>query len=286
MRFTIPRAARFHHLAVAVLLLAAAQGAVAQTALTFELVDQRIAVLRASGTPSDNLTLTAYEQARALLNEADSYSREAATYVESLTSAPQREAEIQRRLDERDEAYDPAREVEGLSADELTHAARLGRCRAARAAEPARDDGSAPRGEGHERHGHPRQDCRNRPTSRRLAGRHADARSRRGAVAGRSQSVAQRGRGRRPRRRAPGRGNPAREPARALQRDDGGASGAHAAAATARGTDARDRDSTKQRGPGRRRVDGARHRVDGPRLRDRRGSCRQEHRSRPATSSE
>jgi potassium efflux system protein len=113
---------RFLDLAIAVLLLAAAQGAAAQssTGLTVELVDQRIAVLRAGGTQSDNLTLTTYEQARALLNEADSYVREAATYAESLTSAPQREAEIQRRLDELDEAYDPATEIEGLSADELS----------------------------------------------------------------------------------------------------------------------------------------------------------------------
>jgi hypothetical protein len=105
-----------------VLLLAAAQGAVAQapTGLTVELVDQRIASLRASGTPSDNATLTTYEQARAFLNEADSYAREAATYVESLTSAPQREAEIQRRLDERDEVYDPAPEIAALTAAELT----------------------------------------------------------------------------------------------------------------------------------------------------------------------
>jgi len=107
MRFTMPRAPRFDNLVVAVLLLAAAQGVVAQssTGLTVELVDQRIAQLRAGGTPSDSATLTTYEQARALLNEADSYAREAATYVESLTSAPQREADIQRRLDELEDPF-------------------------------------------------------------------------------------------------------------------------------------------------------------------------------------
>ncbi|HZL95011.1 MAG TPA: hypothetical protein VFB99_15255, partial [Vicinamibacterales bacterium] len=117
----MPRSSRYIDLAVAVLLLAAAQGVAAQasTGLTVELVDQRIAALRASGTPSDNAMLTTYEQTRALLNEADAHAREAATYVESLTSAPQREAEIQRRLDERDEAYDPAAEIAGLSADVL-----------------------------------------------------------------------------------------------------------------------------------------------------------------------
>ena len=129
MRLAMPRTSRFQDLAVAVLLLVAAQVAAAQSSadLTVELVDQRIAVLRASGTPSDNLTLTTYEQARALLNEADSYAREAATYVETLTSAPQREAEIQRRLDELDEGYDPAREIEGLTADELTARLTLAR---------------------------------------------------------------------------------------------------------------------------------------------------------------
>ena len=121
MKLTMPRSSRYIDLAVAVLLLAAAQGVAAQasTGLTVELVDQRIAALRASGTPSDNAMLTTYEQTRALLNEADAHAREAATYVESLTSAPQREAEIQRRLDERDEAYDPAAEIAGLSADVL-----------------------------------------------------------------------------------------------------------------------------------------------------------------------
>ncbi len=130
MPLHMPAAVRFAHLAVAVLLLAAAQSVAAQssTGLTVALVDQRIAVLRGGGTPSDNATLTTYEQARAFLNEADSFAREATTYAESLTSAPQREAEIQRRLDERDEAYDPAREIEGLAAGELT--ARLARASA------------------------------------------------------------------------------------------------------------------------------------------------------------
>jgi potassium efflux system protein len=101
--------------------LAAAVTSVAQppTGLTVELVDQRIATLRAGDTPSDNTTLTTYEQARGFLNDAGSYAREAATYVESLTSAPQREAEIQRRLDTQEEAYDPATELAGLTTDEL-----------------------------------------------------------------------------------------------------------------------------------------------------------------------
>lgn len=85
------------------------------TGLTVEFVDQRIATLRAAGTPSDNTTLTMYEQARGFLNDASSYVRDAETYAESSTSAPQREAEIQRRLDAQDGAYDPAAELEGLA---------------------------------------------------------------------------------------------------------------------------------------------------------------------------
>jgi chromosome segregation ATPase len=118
----MPRIRHSHNLVVAVLLLTVAHGAAAQSAagLTAEIIEQRIAVLRSSDTPSDNPALTTYEQARDLLNEADSYTREVATYVESLTSAPRREAEIQRRLDELDGAYDPASEVEGLTVAELT----------------------------------------------------------------------------------------------------------------------------------------------------------------------
>jgi potassium efflux system protein len=107
---------------LAVGLLGVGDVSVAQqsSALSVELVDQRIAALRAGGTPSDNSTLTTYEQARGFLNDADSYAREAATYVESLTSAPQREAEIQRRLDAEVEEYDPTTELAGLAtADEL-----------------------------------------------------------------------------------------------------------------------------------------------------------------------
>jgi potassium efflux system protein len=106
-------------LLVALLAATAFEAAAQPPALTVDLVDQRITTLRASGTPGDNETLTTYEQARALLNEADSYAREAAAFAESLTSAPQREAEIQQRLDESDEAYDPTTEIAALTAEEL-----------------------------------------------------------------------------------------------------------------------------------------------------------------------
>ena len=129
------------------------------------------AVLRGGGTPSDNATLTTYEQARAFLNEADSFAREATTYAESLTSAPQREAEIQRRLDERDEAYNPAREIEGLTADGLTARLAQASARAARAPEPAPDPGPAPHGRRRQRDGHSGQARGNRSASRRVAGR-------------------------------------------------------------------------------------------------------------------
>jgi potassium efflux system protein len=129
-RRTPPRVRSFAWLcAVALLQLASVAAAQTPSGLTVELVDQRIAALRASGTPSDNTTLTTYEQVRGFLNDAGSYAREAATYVEALTSAPQREAEIQRRLDAEAEAYDPATELEGLTTDALR--ARLAEANAA-----------------------------------------------------------------------------------------------------------------------------------------------------------
>ena len=82
-RHTSPRVRRFAGL-LAVGLLGVAGVSVAQppTDLTAELVDQRIATLRANGTPGDNTTLTTYEQVRGFLNDAGSYAREAATYRE------------------------------------------------------------------------------------------------------------------------------------------------------------------------------------------------------------
>jgi len=116
---TPPRLRRFAWLyAFALLSIAGATVAQAPSSLTVELVDQRIATLRAGGTPNDNTTLTTYEQARSFLNDAGSYAQEVATYAESLTSAPQREAEIQQRLDEQD-IYDPATELTGLTTDQL-----------------------------------------------------------------------------------------------------------------------------------------------------------------------
>lgn len=120
-RRTPLRVRRFAWLFAVGLLVGVADVSIAQppSDLTVELVDQRLATLRANGTPSDSTTLTTYEQARGFLNDAGSYAREAATFVESLTSAPQREVEIQRRLDAQEEAYNPATELEGLPPDEL-----------------------------------------------------------------------------------------------------------------------------------------------------------------------
>ena len=172
--------------------LAVTGGAMSQvpTDLTVELVDQRIATLRAGGTPSDNTTLTTYEQTRGFLNDAGSYAREAATYVESLTSAPQREAEIQRRLDAQDEAYEPATELAGLTTDELR--ARL--AEAAVAQRESQNTRPPPGGQRCERCGHPGQAGRNPAASRRVARRKLDARPSRSTVAGRGQSMAQRSR--------------------------------------------------------------------------------------------
>ncbi len=115
---------------ILLLLLILVQPAEGQQAgiLTVELVDQRIASLQAGGAVESNEALATYKQVKTLLNQADSHTRDAAAYVEALASSPRREAEIQQRLDELDETYEPGREVAGFTAEELT--ARLALARA------------------------------------------------------------------------------------------------------------------------------------------------------------
>jgi potassium efflux system protein len=97
-------------------LLASAQPALE---LTPELIDRRVATLRADGVADDAETLLAYEAAKAQLSQAESHERDAINYAAALTSAVQREAEIQDRLDELDDAYDPVPEVAGYSDEEM-----------------------------------------------------------------------------------------------------------------------------------------------------------------------
>jgi len=111
---------------VAMLLLAcaaASPAAYAQQAqqtqeLTSDLVNQRIAVLQASGTPDDEIEAT-YEQARAFLTQASASEQAAEAYTRALTTAPAEQDVIQARLDNMEDIYDPASELAGLTPADL-----------------------------------------------------------------------------------------------------------------------------------------------------------------------
>lgn len=77
----------------------------AQTAgeLSTDLVDNRLSALRDAGATDENETVRTYTEARGFLVQAESQTKDAATFIEALTSAPAQEAEIQARLDAFDE---------------------------------------------------------------------------------------------------------------------------------------------------------------------------------------
>lgn len=87
--------------------------------LTTELVDARLSILRAGGAVDPDETLRAYESVRAWLNQAASHDRDTANYVDALTSAPMREAEIQVQMDTIEAIPDTFAETEILSRAEL-----------------------------------------------------------------------------------------------------------------------------------------------------------------------
>jgi potassium-dependent mechanosensitive channel len=76
-------------------------------ALSTELVEKRLAALRDGGSADDSDVVKTYEEVRGLLAEAASQDREAAKYVEAMTTSPKREAEIQARIDALDDTQDP-----------------------------------------------------------------------------------------------------------------------------------------------------------------------------------
>jgi potassium efflux system protein len=107
-----------------------AQGlAVAQQVsdLTLELIDQRINTLRDAGAADDSEPLSIYESTRTLLTQEETFLRDAATFGESLTAEPEREAAIQQRLDALDAEYDPLLEIQGMSTEQM--GARLSQAR-------------------------------------------------------------------------------------------------------------------------------------------------------------
>ena len=87
--------------------------------LTTELVDARLSILRAGGAVDTDETLRAYESVRAWLNQAASHDRDTANYVDALTSAPMREAEIQVQMDTIEAIPDTFAGTEILSRAEL-----------------------------------------------------------------------------------------------------------------------------------------------------------------------
>jgi potassium efflux system protein len=81
------------------LFLASAAQAQPATELGIPLVEQRLGVLRESGSADDSEVVRAYKKVKTLLIEVESKNREAANYVGAMTTAPKRQAEIQARID-------------------------------------------------------------------------------------------------------------------------------------------------------------------------------------------
>ena len=87
--------------------------------LTPDLIEARLSTLRASGAEDTDETLKAYKAALAWLKVAASHKRDAANYLDQLTSAPKREAEIQAQMDALEATEDTTADIESLSREEL-----------------------------------------------------------------------------------------------------------------------------------------------------------------------
>jgi potassium efflux system protein len=83
------------------------------------LIDQRLKELRKEGNADDSGIVQAYEEIRKLLIQAESNHREAAKYMEAMTIAPQREAEIQDRIDAIDDIAETSENLDSLVEEEL-----------------------------------------------------------------------------------------------------------------------------------------------------------------------
>ena len=115
-------------LIIALLLPAAALGQQAPGMLTIPLVEQRLAFLRESGTAADSDIVVAYENVKSLLVQMESHDQDTAHYIATMTTAPQKEAQTQARIDALEETAPPEENLEGLDYDELE--ARLAAVRA------------------------------------------------------------------------------------------------------------------------------------------------------------
>ncbi|MEM8661908.1 MAG: hypothetical protein AAGF35_13565, partial [Pseudomonadota bacterium] len=101
------------------LFLASSASAQDDMQLTTEIVQQRLDTLMDRGVADESEIAVAYGEVKDLLVEAQSQQRETAGYLQSLTTAPQEEAEIQVRIDALNEEPIDAAALEALSRAEL-----------------------------------------------------------------------------------------------------------------------------------------------------------------------
>ncbi len=87
--------------------------------LTAKLIEQRLATLRDEGSAEDSEVVKTYEQARGFLTEAESSQQAATQYLEAMTTAPQRQAEIQSRIDDFETGSKPKPDLSKLDSAEL-----------------------------------------------------------------------------------------------------------------------------------------------------------------------
>ncbi len=108
-----------HILFIIVLLLPAAVLGQAPGILTIPLVEERLASLRASGSTADSDIVVAYEKVKSLLVQMESHNQDTAHYTKAMTTAPQKEAEIQARIDAIEEGVPTEESLGELNNDEL-----------------------------------------------------------------------------------------------------------------------------------------------------------------------
>ena len=101
------------------LLFAAAPGAQEGTELGIPLVEQRLGALRDSGSADDSEVVKAYQKVKDLLIEVESQNRDAANYTDAMITAPQRQAEIQARIDALEEQAETGENLGQLTPGEL-----------------------------------------------------------------------------------------------------------------------------------------------------------------------
>jgi potassium efflux system protein len=106
--------------------------------LSEQLIASRLTELRSSGIDATDEKVKAYEAAQSWLRRAASHDRDAFNYVDAITTAPQREAQIRQRIEKSELRESPTISFSGLSLQELGEQIRLTRAELLEA-EKARD---------------------------------------------------------------------------------------------------------------------------------------------------